>query len=291
MKIFELLQEYFLGYNSFFYWRNTLEILFFVIIIYYFSLWLKKDRQKNLLPYFYVYCFLTLFSYTAQLTTISYFLFLFAPVALMLFALVHQEILQRNFIALSNIVPETHVQSQWPETLIRSCLVAINNNKKIYCVIEKKDSLQDFIDSELTIHSNLDQTLFKILQESDIFDEKKMIWLNTHGKIIGINASCKKNIIQDFTNTDEKNITTCKQNALLLSLKTDALFFRITPYKRTFDIIFNGKVIDNVKASNALNIIKKYALSKFFVKEASLAKGEITHEANVKKNIFKQRTD
>jgi len=291
MNIFELMREYFFGYNSFFYWRNALELLFFFAIIYYFSLWLKRDRQKNLLPYFYVYCFLTLCSHTVQLTTISYFLFLFAPVALMLFALVHQEILQRNFVALNNIVPVTHIQSQWPEALIRSCLVTINNNKKVYCVIEKKDSLQDFIEAQLTLHANLDQTLFKILQESNIFDEKKMVWLNTHGKLIGINASCKKNILQDLTNMDEKNITTWKQNALLLSIKTDALFFRITPYKRTFDIIFNGKVIDNVKANNALNIIKKYALSQFFIKEVSLAKGEYIHEANSKKNILKQRTD
>lgn len=291
MKIFGLIQEYFLGYNSFFYWRNIIEIMFFFSLFYYFSLWLNKDKQKNLLPYFYVYCSLTLLAYYTQLTTISYFLLLFAPVAVMLFILVHQELLQRNFVALKNIRPAQHIQNLWPESLIRSFLVAINNNKEINCVIENKDSLMSFLYSPLVLNANIKQGLIKILQESELFDQKKMLWINTQGQLIGVNTSWKESVFQTLGQEEIKDRELWKQSALLLSSKTDALFLRVTPEKRTFDIIFNGKIIDNVKSNNALNIIRKYSESKFFIKESSIAKGELIHEANSQKNIFKQRSN
>jgi len=294
MKLFQLLQEHFLGtsaYNSFFYWRNIVEVLFFTLLIYYFSLWLKKDRQKNLLPHFYGYCLLSLLAHATQLTTLSYFLFLFSPVAIMLFILVHQEVLQRNFVALRNIIPAKRDLSSWPEILIRSCLIAINNNKKVLCALENKDSIAQFLDSPLILNSNIKEELIKILQESNFFNENKMLWVNTQGKVIGVNASFKDDNLQEFFLPDTKNISKWKQNALFLSSKTDTLFLRITPTDRTFDIIFNGKIINNVKANNALNIIRKYACPKISQKQSSLAKGDLIHEANTKKNLFKQRTN
>jgi len=289
MKILDLIKDYFLGYSSFFYFRNFIEVIFFATIIYYFSLWLKKDSQKNLLSYFYIYCLILLVAYYTQLTTISHFMFLFSPVAAMIFISLHQSVLQRNFIALKNISPAKYILSEWPEELIRSCLVAINNNKKIHCILENHNSMEDFIRSPLVLNANLKQTVVKILLESIFFDQSKMLWINTNGKLIAINAEYKKEILQELDNENLKQ--PWKKNAILLSSKTDALFLRITPSQRTFEIIFDGKVIDNIKASNALNIIKKYAASKFFIKEKSLAKGELIHEANAKKNSFKQSTN
>jgi len=286
MKLFEIIQEYFWGYNAFFYWRNTIEILFFTLLIYYFSVWLKKDRHKNLLPYFYGYCFLALFSHVTQLTTMSYFLFLFAPVATMLFITIHQKTLQKNFVALKNITPAKRILGQWPEVLIRSCLVALNDNKEIQCVIENKDSLEDFIESPLILHANMDQTLLHILQESDIFNQHQMIWLNTQGKLVGLNTTIKEDIILDLTNEESPNIHSWKENAILLSSKTDSLFLRILPTKRTFDLVFNGKLVDNINANNALHILQKYATTQLLP-----VTGDVINENYSQKDIFKQRTN
>jgi len=286
MKFFSLIQEYFFGYNAFFYWRNIVEILFFTFLIYYFSVWLQKDRCKNLLPYFYGYCFLTLFSYFTQLTTMSYVLFLFAPVAVMLFITIHQKTLQKNFVALKNITPAKHIHGQWPEILIRSCLVALNDNKEIQCVIENKDSLEDFIESQLILQANIDQTLLQILQESDTFDQHKMIWLNTQGKLVGLNTSIKKDILQDTANEENPNLHDWKENAILLSEKTDSLFLRILPTKRTFDLVFNGKLVDNINANNALHILQKYATTQLLH-----VTGNVINENYYQKDIFKQRSN
>ena len=291
MEVFGLLQEYFLGYNAFFYWRNIIEILFFTLLIYYFSLWLKQDKNKNLLPYFYGYCFLALASSYAQLTTINYVMFLFAPVAIMLFIMLHQTTLQRNFIALKNITPAKNVSGQWQHDIIRSFLFAINNNKEIHCVIENKDALQDFIHSPLMLHAHIQQGLIHILQDSQMFDEQKMIWLSTSGQLVGINATWRETIFQAFEEYDTSKINPWQQSALLLSSKTDALFLRITPTNRAFDIIFNGKIVHKIDSSNALKILIKYSSTKFWDSKSKKTKGELIHEVYTQKNLFKQRSN
>jgi len=308
MNLLNLIQEYILGYNSFFYWRNCIEILFFTLLIYYFSLWLKADRKKNLLPYFYGYCTLTLVTHFTQLTTISYFLFLFAPVAIMLFILIHQTTLQRNFVALKNIVPAKNIKTNWPETVIRSFLFAINKNKEIHCVIESKDSLEEFLFSPLILNANIQQGLIHILYESQMFDQKKMLWLNTNGQLVGINsqwresvfakASSDKPIFESISQNNKKpQPPTLKQktpdspfvqNALLLSSHTDALFLQITPQKRTFDIIFNGELFNNINSDNALNILKKYAFAAYKTHNPQKLKKELIHKNYTQKTLFKQ---
>jgi len=290
MEIFGLLQKFFLGHNTFFYWRNIIEILFFTLSIYYFSLWLKEDKNKNLLPYFYGYSLLILASHYAQLTTISYVLFLFAPVAIMLFIMLHQTTLQRNFIALKNITPAKNISSQWQHDTIRSFLFAINNNKEIHCVIENKDSLDNFIHSPLLINANIQQGLIHILQDSQLFDEKQMLWLNTSGQLVGINTTWRETVFQSFGEYDSTNISPWQQSALLLSSKTDALFLRITPTSRAFDIIFNGKIVHNIDSNNALKIIIKYSSTKFWDSNPK-TKEELIHEFYTQKNLFKQRSN
>jgi len=284
VDILWFIKDLFWSYNSFFYFCNTIEIVFFSLLFYYFSLWLGKDQQKNLLPYFYGYCFIVLGAYFVQLTTISYFLLLFAPVAIMLFILLHQELLQKNFVAFKNIRPATPLHLEWAGSFIRSCLIAINNDKEIHCVIEQQDKLDDFIQAPLIIKANINQQLLKILHDSKIFEPQKMIWLNVRGSIIGINSIWKNDIDKELLSEENKILDKWTQHALVLSSKIDALFLRITPLKRSFEIIFNGKRIDNVNAKNTLNIIKKYISTDFWTKKPTLNKEEIFEHG--KKNNF-----
>ena len=65
-------------------WRDAAEIIFFTTCFYYLILWLNKDREKRLLPYFYGYCAITFVSHALHLSTITYSLFLFSPAIIML---------------------------------------------------------------------------------------------------------------------------------------------------------------------------------------------------------------
>lgn len=291
MDFFDLVREHFFGYNSFFYLRNIIEVTFFTTIIYYFSKWLSLDKKKNLLLYFYSYSFILLTAQYLQLTTISYFLFLFSPVAIMLFILFHQTILQKNFITLKNIVPAKTIQKDWPQEIIRSFLFALNNNKTIYCAIEKNDNLCDYIKTSLILNANIEHDLINILHESSTFNQNKIIWINTNGEIIGINGSWTESFLENSNIESKDTETTFKKHAILLSSKTDALFFNITPTQRKFNVIFKGDIFNNISSDNIINIIKKYVQSKSNEKTnlSEKLKGEFLNEHN---NIFfKQRSN
>lgn len=276
LEIINELKESLFGYNSFFYARNLIEVIFFTVIIYYFSLWLKQDKKNNLLLYFYGYCTISLIAYYGQLPTISYLMFLFSPVAIMLFITFHQKTLQKNFVTLNNnlqsFTNNTAQKKDWPQEIIRSFLCAINNNKRIFCVIEKNNNLQDFIDSQIYINCNIDHELLNILHSSSTFDQNKIIWLNAKGQIIAINAFFNNSFLNNSISeeTTDKNLTNnyisnptlaFKQKASILSSKTDAILLFITPEQRSFNIIFNGEVFNNINSDNVINIIKKHAIS------------------------------
>ena len=180
----------------------------------------------------------------------------------MLFILFHQTTLQKNFITLKNIVPEKIVQSDWPQEIIRSFLFALNNNKTIYCAIEKNDNLFDYIKSPLILNADIEHDLINILHESDTFNQNKIIWINTHGQIIGINGSWTGSFLENSAVESQDAGIIFKKHAVLLSAKTDALFFSITPMQRKFDVIFKGDVFNNINSDSIINIIKKYAKSK-----------------------------
>jgi len=262
MSILPFLSELFLTYNSFFYWRDLLEIIFFSAAFYYVALWLKKDKQKNLLPYFYGYCATIFCAHLLKLTTISYSLLLLGPVIAMIFILIHQDLLQRNVVALKNITPAKRIHLDWLDTLIRTSVSTINKGKTITCVIERGDSLGPFLSTQLRCDARLDQGLLDILLDSPAFDQAGMIWVNTQGQLIGINALWKKTATAQQLDNDAQQVPEWKQRAIFFTSKTDAIVAHISPTSRTFDIVMNGMVIDRMHATKTLELIKKYVVSK-----------------------------
>src|SRR3990170_8108111 len=81
-------------------WRDVLEILFFSSIFYFISCWLKKDKQKNLVGIFQLYIFSIVATYLLDLATINMVLFMYTPSIIMIFILIHQRTLQKNFVGL-----------------------------------------------------------------------------------------------------------------------------------------------------------------------------------------------
>jgi len=284
MNITKFLSELFFSYNSFFYWRDLLEIFFFAAAFYYVALWLKKDKQKNLLPYFYGYCATIFCSHLLKLTTISYTLLLLGPVVAMIFILIHQELLQRNVVALKNITPAKRIHLDWLDTLIRTSVSTINKGKIVTCVIERNDSLEDFLSTQLKFDARLEQGLLDILLDSPAFDQGRMIWVNTQGKLVGINASWKKGAFTIELDQATEKIADWKQLAVFFTTKTDAIVAQISPTNRTFDIVMNGMVVDRMHATKTLELIKKYIVSK-----PSSQLGARTYESVHKKSSSEQR--
>lgn len=256
MNLLTALHALLYAHTYFITWRAIVEILFFSSLFYQISLWLKKDRHHNLLPYWYGYCALGFTAYCLQLSAISNVLFLFAPATLTLFLILHQEQLQKNFVALRTITPARPVSSDWLEQVMRSCIVAVNNNRSLVCVIERKDSLQEFLETPFMFNAELHSATFDMLITGDSYNENALIWLNDHGTLRGINATWRTST-DEWKSDTKTELPTWQHDALFFTSKTDAITLGIDREHRTFTIITSGKRFENIAAHNALKFIKK----------------------------------
>ncbi len=264
-----------------FYWRDILEIIFFSTLFYYVALWLRKDKQKNLLWYFYGYCTCTCLAYYLQLPVLRTFFLLCSPVVMMLFIILHQETLQRNFVALRNITPPPLAKTDWLETLLRSCLVALNNNTPITCVIEQTDALTEFLHTPFFINAPVNDELLNTLITSKAYIQDTLIWVNAHGTIIGLNA--RWNI-----SSTKKSLSTWHDNALIYTAKTDAIILHADPISRTFTVTIDGIHNENITAHHVHSFLQKYINMPLVLKQKE-KKGEI-YGSIIKKDSEQQRT-
>ena len=239
--------------------RDIAEIIFYSSILYVFCKWLKADKTKNILVYFFAYCALTLCAWIAQLPTLTPLLFSYAPVALILFIVLHEKTLQRNLVTLCTITPAKNQQEDWLDTLLSSSLSVINTNKSITVVIEHQNSLEHFLTTPFFINAEIGKGILDILLSSASYDEQKMIWIDTNGWVRGINVS--------WHSAQEKTALRTAQfihreNALFYTLQTDAIVFNAHPLSRTFTLIINGKETAHLSAHHVRSMIKKQLSTK-----------------------------
>ena len=224
--------------------RDIIEIFFYSSCAFTLCRWLKTDKTKNIIGYFFAYCALALCSWVTQLPTLTPFLFTYAPIALLLFIVLHEKTLQRNLVTLCSITPARITHEDWLDTLLSSSLGIINTNKSITVVIEHKNALDHFLTAPFIINADMDKNVLDIFLTSTSYDEEKMVWTDTSGRIRGINVT--------WNSTKET-----KEDALFYTLQSDAIIFTAHPMSRTFTLIIKGKEIKNLSAHHVRIMIKK----------------------------------
>lgn len=247
-----------LGPSSFWIWRNTIEILIFSFLFYKISLYLRRDKSKNLLPYFYGYCALACAAYFLQLSTVNYVLFLFAPAAVCLFILFHQETLQRNFVALKSVAAQQPTFIDSLEVLMRCMLIALNNKQEVTVLIEYNDTLNEFVQSNSSINSSLNYDLLILLLESPSFDPKKMLWITQSGIIRSMNAQWHDELTTKSAVGATQLLSTRDLHEWYTS-KTDCLIIELDPAARTFAVTTHGTTKQNLTSQHVLHMIKKHS--------------------------------
>lgn len=248
----------FLNFFLIYKWIDLIEIFFFTSTIYFFSLWLKKDQQKNLVPAFYFFCSTIIFSYALDMHNLNNFLIIFMPTILMLFILVHQNTLQKNFIMIKNANLPKIKNNDWFDPFMRHCLSLINQNKQIICAIEGKDNLEELLINQININTQINKEIIDLAINSTIFNQNEIIHINYQGNLIGLNSAWNTKNHTFYVAEDTQDIESWKQDSLLLSSKTDVLIFKICPKKRMVDIIAQGKIIENLAIAAAIKVIQEY---------------------------------
>lgn len=234
-------------------WADMAEIGIISSCIYYASLWLKKDRDKNLLGYFYAYFFLIFATHSLQLTTLSSLCLLFSPAIIMLFMLMHQELLQHNFVALKNVTVSTHTNNaDWLSTIMKATLTMLAHNKNILILIEHTDALaphttiNDPLDVPIT--SGIITLLFDALYSSEYF-----CWISSNGIVRGINTTFKASWHPGAYQTNSAWV----DDAVAYTSKTDCLILHADAQTHQYSIAHNGIITECLSMEQAHQLIKK----------------------------------
>lgn len=281
---FFAIQE-FLSQNFFLYtWRDGFEILLLSSLLYGFMRWLSQDISKKPLIFFVNYGLLTATTYYMGLSIVSTLLLVSTPLALVLSIIMHQHTLQKNMIAYKTIKPEQETSYSWLDELMRSVLGELNKDKEIICIIERNDSLREFLGAPYSLNADLKKSVLEMLFNHISEASSTMLWINQAGKIIAINAYVKTPPDPDWISSDIKHMPSIKQDVLFLTSKTDAIVVCTSSRSRTFECIVEGKDIKDLSAAHALNFLKR-----FFIKKTRMQKDTIFHASNNRSTAAEQQ--
>jgi len=245
--------------------RDIIEIIFYSVCIFTFCQWLKTDKTKNLIIYFFAYAFFIRAAWITQLPTLSFFLCNYAPIALLLFIILHEKTLQRNLVHLRTITPARINHENWLDILISSSLTLINAHKSITVIIEHKDALDYYLTAPFFINADIEKNVLDIFLLNPFYDEQKMIWVNTTGILKSIN------VIGKF---DKEKV----DNALFYTIENDAIIFKTNPTSRNFSLFLQGKEVKNLSSHTIYTMIqreltfnRKKSINKNSLKEKELS--------------------
>lgn len=234
-------------------WRDCVELTVIIICSYQVVAWLSRNRTKKLLLYFYTWAILLIFSYFLELPTLFYGAIWGFPVLAIAAVIMHQEMLQKNCITPYTVVPAIS-DYDWLDELMRSCLIAINLQRSFICAIQHNDDLQTLLTTPCKLKTQLNEILIRTILESKLFENNSIMWLSTHGEIIGINCTW----VHALDPTDNNQSLSTWKMACMTSSKTDAMFFKINPEQNSFDLALHGNILNNVTSSNCLKILRQY---------------------------------
>lgn len=256
MNLLLALRQMQLALGLFFGFKDVVEIFAISLLIYIFSRWLYQDSSKKLLISFYGYCVALLLSFSFQLPTLGFALLVTAPAAILLFITIHQKTLQKNFITFKKVIPAETAATNWDEILIRECLVIANNNKEVSCIIEQRDAIAPFLESSTPLQAPLDHAALALITASPLYQEQDMLIISADGQLSAVNASWKSPALSPWLSGDLLS----EQTSLFYSTHFDCIALSISPKKRLFSLVFNGKKHDNLSASQALALLRKQVL-------------------------------
>lgn len=146
-------------------------------------------------------------------------------------------------------VPEA-TPTNWLDEFMRACLAALNKNYEFVCVIEGQDKLKDLIKAPCVFYADLKKDIFDLLIEKQTRTTDFFVWINREGKLVAINAHWNHTLIihEGWVTPEAQQLNQWKQEALLITSKSDALILKAEPLSRTFTIGFQGKLLENLSA-------------------------------------------
>lgn len=246
MDFLTILQRSLLLYT----WQDLFEITVISYALYTIASILHQDTQKPLVRYFYIYFSLIIIAYTYNCPTLQILLLVTAPALITFFIIIHQETLQKNFVALYRPAVLTH-KSPWHSQLIQFCQKQASKNQSTAYIIEKKQNLESLIHIALPCHTTFSSQLFDALYASHYIFPEQFALFQYDGTIRGFNVEIQSHaILHNYATQEEKE--------LFLSAKTDAFLLKMDSKTLTFTCIHNNKKLSNLSAHTVTTILNTF---------------------------------
>lgn len=238
-------------------YQNYLEVAFLSYVIYRGFIWLSKDYTKHLLLYIYGYSFITICSYILDASVLFSICIMSAPVIFMFCVIIHQRSLQKHFALRSvhHVSMQKVPHTQWFELTIRAILLATHHKKNITCIIEFDDTLQSLLNAPFFLDIPIHKDVVDFIVSSQNITNPTIIWLNKHGFIHTINATCSELLLHELT-TDNNHDSQKKLHSICqkITQKTDALAFHIQPSTLRATFWYQGTKVQDITLEQLISL-------------------------------------
>lgn len=230
--------------------KDLIEIILFSYGCYQLMRWLKKDKNNNLIHYFYGFFLLTILSYLTPLPTVATALILTSPALLLVLAFMHQDVLQKNLIPVATNSYQAVIDN-WLDLFMQALLMQKNKKKDLLIIIEDHDNLDGFLHSSYRLHNPFSIDLLELLISTPLFDPTAYLWLSRNGFFKGINATWQK-IMDDQWPWD------CL--AEFYTQRVDSIIIHSNGNTQAISLVCDGAITTNI-AIHELKLLLKDRLS------------------------------
>jgi hypothetical protein len=238
-------------------WRDLVEVLLFSVGSYAIIRWLAQDSQKNLVGVFYGLCLLVFAAHLCNLPGVCFVLFLISPLIATIFVLLHEQTLQKNFVALRAITPaRAEAPTNWLETLIQASLRGINKSRTVVGIIQRGDSLETFLTLPAPLNAPITDELIDMIINASSTAQPTILLMGQTGTLIALNPRQRANSYDTHHGEQMTAEELWRQNALIITSQSDSIFFLLSPKTRLFEIVCRGKLYDSLPATQALSVLQ-----------------------------------
>lgn len=225
-------------------WRDGLELGVCILAYLYINRWLYYQEDKKPLCVWYSYHACVVAAYVLDLSTLFFLLGSCFPLVIMLLILSNETRLSKMFVVAQRIDPllvTTH-ESPWVDELFKFMLLYMNQQKDFTVVIERNDQLSTLIRAQELIHTDIRASTLELLYDSFTLSADMFAWVNSAGKLVCLAAQWK-------------HLT--PENSAQVTEHTDACMVISSAVTRRFTVITHAKIITNISAHHALNLVKE----------------------------------
>ncbi|BDC34288.1 hypothetical protein Noda2021_02460 [Candidatus Dependentiae bacterium Noda2021] len=247
--------------------QDAFEILIFSFIIYKLSLFITSNNKQAVNMYW-IYATSLLVTYLVSLNNTLLFLLLVSPIIITLFIVLHQEKIQKNFLAHKTKFSENPADDTWSKILIRECMLRLHNNQSTQCIIQTAYDISSLVDNPYPVNVKIIPGLITLIGTSTQVDSEKFLLFNSTGYLQGINVT--------ITSSQATSVNWI-DNAHVLTSQLNILVFKTSTQTQTFDIVIAGELIFKKTASQTQEIIDS-----FLHKSLKAAKGSQQYDHKTK---------